>query len=468
MRITTTQHRGRSVAGYWMFLGAATSLTVGAAVGISADRVLALGFIGTGALIGAAYLASTRFELFTMIMIAARTAVDITHNASDIGLLRLSVFVTGTYTVIASFWLLSRRAHGRLRISTVTLWVGVFAGASILSAAFSSDPGQAILGASRWVFLLVFVLSLENVVTDQKSARRLLWAVAASTVVPLVLGLTQFVSAGTTVADGFPRIEGSFSHPNTYGFYLTIAGLILVSVLTRLAPVSRLLAGGLLVAIIVSLLATYSRTSYVAFVVGLVFLAIVGRRKGLLAVTGLVIAASLLFPGVLERVTDVGEMATVRGTAGDSLAWRLDYWHDVIAVGEGRRITGVGLGVAGDLTTQEREPHNDFVRAYVEVGLIGLAAYVGLIIALGRRVARSLQVTKSAREHDGFSRALAEGFAAVFAAYLVASVTSNLMTQLILLWYVLALGIAATLPHERGRRIVGITDHQSINHPSHA
>ncbi|MGH9894557.1 MAG: hypothetical protein ACREA0_21775, partial [bacterium] len=142
----------------------------------------------------------------------------------------------------------------------------------------------------------------------------------------------------------------------------------------------------------------------------------------------------------------IGDGSTIRGTPGDSLAWRVDYWQDVVEAGEVRRVTGLGLGVVSDTTLQGREPHNDLVRAFVELGTIGLVAYLSFLFALGRQARRALLLTTTAPGPSGLPRALAIGFAGIFAAYLVGSLSSNLMTQLILLWYVAALAVASGLP----------------------
>jgi hypothetical protein len=59
--------------------------------------------------------------------------------------------------------------------------------------------------------------------------------------------------------------------------------------------------------------------------------------------------------------------------------------------------------------------------------------------------------TTPAAGRAGLPRALAIGYAGIFAAYVVGSLTGNLMTQLVLLWYVAALAVASGLPaRERG------------------
>lgn len=436
----------------WTVLTVASLAVVVGAVLTSASPVLASATIIACAVALTAWLAVTRFELFTLVMIAARTAVDIAHTGADAGPLRLSAIVTGVYTVAAVGWLVRRRIRGRLRVSAVSVWVAVFALIALISAGFSAEPAVALDGASKWIFLAAFVLVLDNLIVDGRSVQKVLIAVVASTLVPLTMGMWQFFF-GAVESDGLPRIEGSFSHPNTFGFYLVVIVLVLVAVMPEIKRSWRVPAGLILLASIVSLMATYSRTSYASLLIGLGVLIVLGRRWALLAICAIALAASLMFPGVQERVSDIGTATTVRGTSGDTLSWRLGYWQVVMEAGEDQRITGLGLGVASQVTDQGREPHNDYLRALVEVGILGLLAYIGLMAAIGRSIFRALRVTNSNSRHGPLSRALAEGFAAVFAAYLVGSLTGNLMTQLVLLWYVLAVGVVATVPFEPGRRI---------------
>ncbi len=436
-----------------LILGSASLGVLVAAITISMIPELAIGTIALVLTGGLTYFAYRDFEKFTLLMIAARTWVEITHTSGDAGVLRVAVIATGGYTLIAAIWLTRRFLDRKLRISGLGATVAAFTAAAIISASFSQLKEQAFWGASKWVFLTIFVVAIDNLVVDKRAIRRLVTAVAISSVLPLSLGIWQFISGNVDTSDGFARIQGSFSHPNTYGFYLAVIGLMFVSTYRHLGRKQKLAVAVLLPAVLVSLLATYSRTSYAAFLVGLVVLSIVGRRYTLMALGAVAIAGALLFPGVSERIDEVGTATTVRGTAGDTLTWRLDYWKVIIDAGEGHRVTGLGLGVASQSTAQEREPHNDYLRALVEVGWIGLISFGAFIVALAMRVFRSLRMTQRTQGVDGLPRGLAEGFAAIFVAYLVGSLTGNLMTQLILLWYVLAIAGAATVPHSKGRRI---------------
>ena len=425
-------------------IGAVSLAIVGVAVVASSRLMVATALIGTVVLIASILLGVRHFEFLTLLMIGGRTAIDLAHPGVDEEALRLSVLITGLYTLISVIWLIARRFERPVRISPIGIAVAVLTTAAILSGLLSDERVAALVGASRWVFLTVFVVVLDNLLIDQRAVRRLLLAIGASTIVPLGFGVWQLIAGRGRLIDGISRIEGSFAHPNTYGFYLAVIGLALIAVIRSLPKAHKLIARALLLVVVASLVVTYSRTSYAAFAVGVIVMAILGRRWLLLGITLVTIAVAPLIPAVGERLADLGEGPTLRGTPGNSLTWRLDYWQTVVEVGEGRRATGVGLGVVSELTDSGREPHNDFVRAFVELGAIGLAAYIAFLLVMGWQVRTVLMRTQPESQRPGLPRCLAEGFAGIFAAYLIESVTGNPMTQLILLSYVIALALAAS------------------------
>lgn len=72
----------------------------------------------------------------------------------------------------------------------------------------------------------------------------------------------------------------------------------------------------------------------------------------------------------------------------NSLSWRWNLWRFGIALAADRPITGIGLGSfplnSPRLVGWEVTPHNDFVRVFAEMGIVGLVAYLWLWFALGR------------------------------------------------------------------------------------
>jgi hypothetical protein len=424
-------------------------------------------FVLGGVLIAlAAYVALARFEAVTLVMLAVRTSIELIPIEPPIEVLRASVVVTAAYTVAAAVWLVRSSAEQRWRPSFLAWSVGGLAASAALSAALSADPLQAGLGAARWAFLAVFVLALERIVVIDRGAvrsglgsrplittgrtrtgvsfvRRALLAMLLSAAVPLGVGAWQIATSPLEFISGEGRVSGALSHPNTFGFYLVVVILGALALLPSLQRAGRLGLVALVGLAAVELAVTYSRTSYVALAAGMAVLIVVGRRWALLAVGVALIALATLVPGVASRWDDLGQAVTLRGTPANTLTWRLDYWGDVLAASEERRVTGLGLGVVAETTEQQRQPHNDFVRALAELGIIGLLAYGAFLAALSGRSYSTLRATRDPARRNTTSRGLAEGCAAISSAFLVGSVTGNLMTQLVILWYVLGFAVIA-------------------------
>ena len=85
-----------------------------------------------------------------------------------------------------------------------------------------------------------------------------------------------------------------------------------------------------------------------------------------------------------------------------------------------------------------KQPHNDFVRAYVELGAIGLMAYILLLIAMARVAVRGVRDARA-----GWQRGVAVGFAGCFVAFVLVSLVANVMSQAVVLWYLFAFAACA-------------------------
>ena len=87
----------------------------------------------------------------------------------------------------------------------------------------------------------------------------------------------------------------------------------------------------------------------------------------------------------------------------------------------------------------------------METGFLGLVAYAWLLITLGMQARTTLE-----RAPPGIPRGLAVAFAATFAGIVLLSLSANVITQLVILWYfmtIVVLAIAGSrLPVAHARR----------------
>jgi O-antigen ligase len=92
-------------------------------------------------------------------------------------------------------------------------------------------------------------------------------------------------------------------------------------------------------------------------------------------------------------------------------------------------------------TSQQKEPHNDFLRSFVETGIIGTIAYIALLISMGLVARHAMRFTR--RRPLSYERSVAVGFAACVMAFVILSIVSNVITQVVVLWYYVAFAAAA-------------------------
>lgn len=448
---------------FW--LGAAAIL----AVSIQSGYQLATGgskllvVIPIGALLGTALVlvGLVNFELFVFITIAIRSSLDIArpdlgnNGTAGIGVSG-TAFASGLdpagalaiiFIVASLFWFMARRMGKATSPppSVHRIALSIFAFTGFLSVIASSRPVISLLEAIRVTAVAVMLAVMEILLVDRAAIKRLLVAIYLSAVIPvgltllfIVLHKPQFTSGG------FSRYQGTFSQPNPFAIYLTMLIVMGVALLPHLKTRVRLLMLLLIAASVVCLYHTYTRSAWVATVIGIVAVAVIGRRKALGATLFVCLVVGLLaVPTIGQRFADLASVAggstvNAQGNTSNSLEWRFSYWTQVLPLANNNPVTGIGLRMSSFLTSQAKEPHNDFLRAYVETGIVGVIAYFFL---LGSMMMVARQGLKEAG--PGFDHSIAVGFAGCVVAFFLISIVSNVITEVIVLWYYVAFAAAA-------------------------
>jgi O-antigen ligase len=378
-----------------------------------------------------------RFEAFLLGALVVRSSLDAlggaasraTEPATALGALFLAAGLA---------WLFVNRA--RLHRPSPVTWAALaFTAAAALSLPGSAAPSRGLLDLVRIAGAVLLLVVVEQVVRGDPARRRLLAALVASAAVPLaVLASQSLTGASAAVRGDVSRFTGTFNHPNPFAAYLGLLAVTFLAVRTAVGGRWSGLYTAAAVACGAGLLATYARGAWVGAVIGVVVVAALVDRRLLARLAVLVVAVVVLVPSVGARITDLEGERHLSGTAGNSLTWRLDYWGEVLDLA-GNPVTGIGLtGVSARLTTAV-PPHNDFLRVYVETGLMGLAAYGALLGAMGWVAWRAAR-----RAPTRLGRAMGVAATGCVAAFLWLSVSSNLISQVVVLWYLWApLGAAA-------------------------
>ena len=235
-------------------------------------------------------------------------------------------------------------------------------------------------------FVLYFIVV--NNIDEPKHINHIIHAVFITCAVICIYGIYQ-IPGGKRVSAPF---EGETGEPNTLGGYLLImfflsAGVFLFSRYRR----ERLLAAGLLLIIVFPFLFTLSRTSYLAFIpAAIVFIVAIRKRVIVLIAVLLVIIVTPYFlpTPVTERLEytfhqkpEHGQYKIGNIKLDTSTSERLKTWIE--STDDFLKHPLLGYGITGYKFRDAQ-----YVRALLETGLIGLAAFFNLLFNLFRESIR--------------------------------------------------------------------------------
>jgi O-antigen ligase len=335
-----------------------------------------------------------------------------------------------------------------LRRTPLDIPVILFAGATYLSIlGFAGNLDQQLVGLLKATGgFLIFFLATQSI-----QNRRDLWMVLGAVV---ATGLIQAVSLAFAVFTGSQQIStdsrwtGVVIDPNLYAGYLVLViPLVMVvglSIRSRWALVASAVA---LIAFIVALIATLSRSGWIGVVVATIVLGVLlPKRRWALAAVASAIASALVLGGML------GPIGSRLGPSQDGpiamLVSRWDVWTAAVAIARDHPAFGVGVanfinyypGYSGHSFGIDHA-HNILLNMLAERGVIGLIAF-GLVLGI---MFRSLFAALG-RAPSATERTLIAGLIAVFAGYLAHSMldVSYYDYKILLLFWVLA-GTAAVI-----------------------
>ncbi len=233
---------------------------------------------------------------------------------------------------------------------------------------------------------------------DPERARRGWALLFLGAVPPLMVAAWQLMTGGGNLElAGVNRLQGTLSHPNSFGVYLVPFVLFLIGGIAgrRAARKAMYLVGALSLCALILL--TYSRTALLVLVAGLVALPLLQSKRlgwrALVTTGGLLLALGAIgwvFGGDLirERFANlsVGRdawQAAMMGESENSFTWRLINWAVLIQMGAAHPIMGHGAGMTTVLNPLVNpangvpfNAHNDFVRFFFEGGSLSLACYI--------------------------------------------------------------------------------------------
>lgn len=374
-----------------------------------------------------------------MTLIVVRMSLDyssqyLTFNLSGLSLSLSQVLGLGIAGLGIVFILLHIRTLTRYALvvpyGLVIIW-GL--GTLLYSISPSSSAQEALRIFDLFVVGFIAYVSVER----YRDYRRLLMAIFVSSLIPIAFGLYQF-AFGIGLSDenvSALRIFGTFSHPNVFSLYLfTVAAVATIYLIVYARKDgARLLTFLYIGLVLFTLLLTFARIAWVALFVFLLLLAFWRFRFLLLPLILLPIVLTAFVPAVNQRVVEA-----LNPTADSSIVWRQNLWHDMILKTrlEERVRYGSGLDtfrISSEQLRGERfgsnESHNDFVKFYVEGGLVGLGILALYLMTFAFPI---LQVKRLSPSHS--LKNMAVLLLLLLATLVIASLSDNVFKNTPVQW----------------------------------
>ncbi|HZR25786.1 MAG TPA: O-antigen ligase family protein [Vicinamibacterales bacterium] len=290
----------------------------------------------------------------------------------------------------------------------------VYAIATLVSAAFSSDPASSVIDCKQLVLFILVPLTYRF--ASGKNGGTLLTVVVSCAAVSAAFGIFQY---------GILHYDQLSQRPQgTLGHYMTYSGLLMIVITSALARIlfsnyGRMWPTLVMPALAVAVALTSTRSAWVGVCAGAAVLFSLKDFR-LFAVLPIVLAIfiALAPASVTKRFFSMFDMNDP--TNRDRVAMI----HEGERMIQARPLTGVGPNMVQRLYEQYRGPdavnkinphlHNDFMQIAAERGLPALAIWLWFIVALVR------DLWQRFRRATRYERFLAAGGLAAVAALLTA------------------------------------------------
>jgi O-antigen ligase len=302
--------------------------------------------------------------------------------------------------VVTRRWRLLPLFHGTVLLLVVT----------VVGSAFTNEAtvgGLSVRMLSLYTAMALLVMASAAMIRPQVD-HVLLMIAATGAAVGLVVLAGWFRSGRSQGAGGILRVFALGLNPNSLGLLTALGAVAAIGI-----AVQRRNAWFAVLAVpsVLALPDLKSRTALLVMVAGLVWLAVTvpGRRRMRLVAIGTVAAVVMLVrPSIWSDIYRAALGARADLDLSRSDEFRSDVARFAFELGLDRPLTGVGFGqfpavAGGRFAAVDPSAHNEFLRYFAELGVVGLGLLVALVVLVARATWRLEQ------------RAAAGGVLALFA-----------------------------------------------------
>ena len=358
--------------------------------------------------------------------------------------------------LLALFYAGAMRSGRRLEVSRIGAYPALMLAAVVLAVVFSYAPGLSAWFLYYHVSAALLVVVTVSAVRNSGDLRRLCAGAAVCVLGSGSYGILQRIQGvkvnpsyvDLKVNAGMPgRVFSIFDNPNTFAqVLLLLLPLVLALVLISRSWWGRIAAAGIFCVGAAALAMTYSRASWVGFACAMAAFVFLWRPSWIPAFVILCIAAIPFLPSTVWN-----RILTITNTADSSTSSRVSLYRAALEVIRRSPLTGAGLGTE---TTQayirefnlyhDKAPfvhsHNFYLEVWIQMGLLGVAGFVGSMLW---NIKRAAHIVRHSASSPG--RTVAAAAASALCGAMVCGLADflwNYPRVLCIFWFTFAMAIA--------------------------
>ena len=292
--------------------------------------------------------------------------------------------------VVAVLWIARLILERRFTFVRTRLWwpIIIFTVITILSVIVSINVDYSLRNIKKYTFMSVFLFfAVVNNVRNLEDIKILLLALMISAGVFSLLALIDYFlfepSFGSRLSFRYlDKNLGRFSK-----FYDVVIPINLALVLITKEKIKKVLFGLVFLLSITTILFMQMRGSYVVIFLAILAIAFVYRKKLFVFILIIPFFIAIMMPS--NMATRAREMFKFGGYVKSDgvLNYRLDTWKGAVRIIKEHPVLGLGIGKSNfgktakkfnDLNIPYDHAHNTILQIAVELGLVGLAAFLWL------------------------------------------------------------------------------------------
>lgn len=418
-------------------------------------------FILLGILILTIVLFRVSLNILFYLLLFARPSLDIMGRYSivisnDLPSINISG-ILAVLSIIVSIVIIYRSKISILSIPLSFIFIVLFL-SYILFTFLSTYPIISINELIRSLSFLLMYFTGYLLIRSKEDCINFIKIVIMSSIIPVIVGYMQlFNGAGLYTNPGFEnRIAGTFGHPNVLGYFL----LIIISLMVYLLFENNILVQSKLksifilygISLVILLISTYTRGAWIGLFVLLIGVSLIKFPRVAIIYTGITIPIvgvvlsgyfwiqQTIWQGLIpiQDIPVIGRVVGLfSGDPSDSIIWRQVMWVDMYDKAMTRPLIGYGTGTIEIIVEEVRgvslgalEVHNDYIKVFVEMGIIGLVVYLLFITS----ILYSLIIRIKSRQD---TLLLIITFIAI--AIYLSSIWDNLLRQTAVMWIFFAI-----------------------------